>query len=194
MDLLSNELMDDVFETISKPIMINDKLVPSIITNTPLSKGDEQETKHLHTKQKVNQGDIIHLGGAQYLIITESISKRHNQYKNVIEHCNQMLTVKGQSVTIRVGFDALGKPIYQTTQDTYETPCVIGFNRVGSTSNVGNMMILENSLMAKIKKNSDNEQYVKLNEEYSIMGKNYKVSHIDNVQTGLLIVQLDAIL
>ena len=102
-----------------------------------------------------------------------------------MEHCNAALSVIGASTKTIIG------PIYQYIYEYYEVPFVIGFNRIGSPTNVGGMMILENSLMAKITKSAKNEMNVKVNNEYTVEGRKYKVTHIDSVQTGLLLVQMD---
>lgn len=191
MKLFDDTILNDVFDSVASEIKINDVLIPAIVTNGALNKNDEQESKHLHTIQKVNQGDVVEHEGSKYLIVTESISKRHNKYKNIMEHCNAALTIVGKTTKVIVGYDDLGRPIYDNIEELYEVPCVIGFNRVGTPNNAGGLMIIENSLVAKITRNDDNVMYVNVNDVYTVEGKNYKVSHIDNVQTGLLIVQMD---
>ncbi|MGE6488919.1 hypothetical protein [Paenisporosarcina sp. NPDC076898] len=193
MKLFDDTILNDVFDSVATEIKVNEIMIPAIVTNGTLNKNDEQESKHLHTVQKVNQGDVVEHEGNKYLIVTESISKRHNKYKNIMEHCNAALTVISGTTKVIVDYDDLGRPIYDDIEEVYEVPCVIGFNRIGSPNNTGGMMVLQNSLMAKISKNDDNVLYVKVNNEYTVEGKKYKVSHIDNVQTGLLIVQMDYI-
>jgi hypothetical protein len=189
MKLFDDTLLNDVFDTVATEILINDIPVPSIVTNGSLNKNDEQESKHLHTIQKVNQGDLVVHEGKKYLVVTESISKRHNKYKNIMEHCNAALTVIGKSTRIIVGYDDIGRPIYSYINEQYEVPCVIGFTRIGTST--GELMIQQNTLMAKIAKNDDNEMYVNINDVYKVEGNSYKVIHVDKVQTGLLIVQMD---
>jgi len=191
MKLFDDTILNDVFDTVVTEIKVNEIMIPAIVTNGALNKNDEQESKHIHTVQKVNQGDVVEHEGSKYLIVTESISKRHNKYKNIMEHFNAALNVVGATTRVIVDYDDLGRPIYDDIEEMYEVPCVIGFNRIGSPNNTGGLMVIENSLMAKIPKNDDNVLYVKVNNEYTVEGKKYKVSHIDNVQTGLLIVQMD---
>lgn len=189
MKLFDDTLLNDVFDTVATEILINNIPVSSIVTNGSLNKNDEQESKHLHTVQKVNQGDVVVHEGDKYLVVTESISKRHNKYKNIMEHCNAALTVKGGTIRIIVDYNDFGQPIYEDIEEEYEVPCVIGFTRIGTST--GELLIQQNTLMAKITKNTENEMYVNINDVYKIEGNSYKVIHIDNVQTGLLIVQLD---
>ncbi len=78
MKLFDDTILNDVFDTVASEIKVNDLMIPAIVTNGALNKNDEQESNHLHTVQKVNQGDVVVHEGSKYLIVTESISKRHN--------------------------------------------------------------------------------------------------------------------
>ena len=191
MNLFNETILNDVFNSVAKEIKINDKTIFAIVTNGSLNKLDEQESKNLHTIDKVNQGDIVEHEGNKYLVVTESMSKRHNKYKNIMEHCNMILTVAGETMREITGYDNFGKPIYKYTIQYFDVPSVLGFDRVGSASTTGAFLTIANGLKAKVQRNEKNLQYFTINKEITIEGKKYKITHLDKVQTGIIVVQLE---
>ncbi|ALC85572.1 hypothetical protein AM499_06860 [Bacillus sp. FJAT-22090] len=175
MNLFDETTLNDVFNSVAKEIKINDKSISAIVTNGALNKLDEQESKHLHTIDKVKQGDLVLLEGNKYLVITESMSKRHNKYKNIMVHCNMNLTVPGETISEIIGFDDFNRPMYKHTIQYFDVPSVLGFDRVGSALKSGVFLTIANGLKAKVQRNEKNLQYLTINKEIAIEGKTYKI-------------------
>lgn len=193
MKLFDETILNDVFDSVATDISVNGSPVKGVITTPTLNKLDDQELRHLHTMERVTQGDIVDYSGVQYLVTSESMSKRGGKYKNVLDHCNVMLKVVGATTKVEVGRDDFNRPIYDYIEEVYDVPAVANFNRVGAPSEVAALTILRNSLTVKLRKSDENLLYVTVNKEYTINEKLFKVSHIDKLQSGILIIQLDGI-
>jgi hypothetical protein len=191
MNIFNETTLNNVFDSVAKEIKINESLIPSIVTNGAINKLDEQETKHIHTLERVNQGDIVDYEGNKYLVVTESMSKRHNKFKNIMEHMNITVTTESDVQEVITGYDDFQRPIYSYITHYYDVPMVLGFDRVGSASSSGAFLTIANGLKAKVQKNEMNMTYLTVNKELIIEGSSYKITHIDKVQTGIMVLQLE---
>jgi hypothetical protein len=191
MNLFNDTTLNNVFDSVAKKIKINNVLIPSIITNGALNKLDEQETKHIHTLERVNQGDIVDYEGNKYLVVTESMSKRHNKYKNIMEHMNMTVTTESDVQAVITDYDDFGKPIYSYISHYYDVPLVLRFDRVGSALTSGAFLTIKKALEGKVQKNEMNMTYLTVNKELTIEGSQYMITHVDKVQTGIMVLQLE---
>lgn len=184
---MNTEDVNYIFEQAAQTVLINDVPRNAIITNPQMN---EDETRYIHTLDRVLQGDLVVLEGESYLSITESITKRGAKYKNKIQHCNYIIQVQGESARVIIGYNEFDQPIYEyILGDPILVPSIVE----SGTFNVPNasaILIPEDIIYVTVQNNDTNIVKFAVNTEIAMLDGTYKVQHQDVTRTGLMIVRM----
>lgn len=191
MFLTNSEDIDYIFESLGKEVLINGNATNAVITNPSIS---EYEQRYIHTLQNVSRGDMVTIQGEVYLVISESVTKRHGKFKSLIRHCNFILEVPGeitrQPYLDENGnqvYDDYGEPIFIDIQeDPIPIPAIID-NQSFSVDESTSIRMPENQIIVTVQDNEVNRQRFSLNDEFTFEG-NYSVAHRDFTKKGLIIL------
>ena len=176
-----------IFEQAAQTILINDVPRNVIITNPQMN---EDETRYLHTLDRMLQGDLVVLEGEKYLSITESNTKRHSKYKNKIQHCNQHIEVVGEMEKVLIGYDDRGRPVYEEVLgDPILIPSIVERGTFTVDSG-GSFLVPQDVLYVTVQDNEMNRRKFPINITIKITGLNYVVQHQDLTRKGLIILRL----
>lgn len=182
--------MTDILETLLQPIKVNGVDQLGVITNPPISMGEE---RHIHTKFWVKQGDLITYEGADYLTLHETVTKRHGKYKTLIRHCNFTIEVAGET-TIDYLRDENGdyvldqdyRPIPITVEgEPIFIPAIVD-NKKSSIDDGSQLRVLDNEIYVTVQDNEVNREKFILNAEISPTGDTYRINNVDKTRKGLL--------
>lgn len=171
-----------------KDVIINSTPAKAMISYRPESV-DHSDLK-LITLIPIKTGDVVEYQGSKFLVVSEISSKKYDSYwVGIIRKCN----VQAQYKTVErvlVGFDPIGRPIYQETEIFHDLPAIAdNLNRTYSVD-YGAINVIDNKIVLTI---PDTEEYANIKENAEIMveGKNYTVILQDITRPGLKILTLD---
>lgn len=174
-----------LLDNAGKDVLINGETKKALITNPSIS---EAEERYIHTLLSVSRGDLIELEGENYIVITESITKRHSKYKALIRHCNYEIEVPGETTRVIVGYNQFGEPIWEDIvgEPSY-IPSIVD-NKSFSVDTGNAINFPENQINVIVQDNEDNNAKFNVNFAFSVMGTNWTVVNRDLTKKGLLIL------
>jgi len=183
---INTEDLSYIFEQAAQTVLINNVPSNAIITNPQMN---EDETRYIHTLDRVLQGDLILIEGNDYLTVTESITKRGAKNKSKIQHCNHIIEVAGEVTEVLKGYDHLGNPVYETIQgDPVFIPSIVK----SGTFNIDNgngVLVANDVLFVTVQDNATNRSKFAVNKNVIMFGKSYSVQHQDLTRKGLLVLR-----
>ncbi|WP_366162655.1 hypothetical protein ABXS71_06240 [Bacillus infantis] len=176
-------LMDATGET----VIINGNEKQAIITNPRV---DEFEQRYIHTLEPVSQGSVVSLYNEKYLVITESLTKRHGKFKALMRHCNYVISRKNVIGREIIGYNDYGAPYYRDILgEPIQIPSIID-NKSFSVDNSTQLIVPENEIIVTIQDTPLHRQKLKVNDIFAFE-VNYKVRHVDYTKRGLMILTCD---
>jgi hypothetical protein len=124
-------------------------------------------------------GDFIKQNEKIYLSIFESEDR--DFYSSVkMRLCNSTLTIPGDTTKTIVGYDEMGRPIYdETTSPSTTLPC-IAESKVYMSQDQEPINLPNGRLVVTVP--YTNNDKIKLNFEFDMYGNGYEVSHVDSSQ------------
>lgn len=176
--------LEYLFDSAGQPVLINEIERQAIITNPSIS---ENEERYIHTLDKVAQGDLVSMDNENYLIISETVSKRGGKYKSLIRHCNYIIELAGETTQELIGYDDEGRPVYITVEgEPISIPSIIE-NKSFAVSG-SQILVADNQIIVIVQDNEINKGKFAVNGTFTVMNKNWKVLNNDRTKRGLLIL------
>ena len=183
---MNTEDVNYIFEHAAQTVLINDVPRNAIITNPQMN---DDETRYIHTLDRLLQGDLLLIEGNDYLTVTESNTKRGAKYKSKIQHCNHIIEVAGETTEVLKGYNHLGHPVYETVVgDPIFIPSIVE----SGTFNIDNgngVLIASDVLFVTVQDNETNRSKFAVNKNVTMFGKSYSVQHQDLTRQGLLVLR-----
>lgn len=193
-NIFNDNIQDIQFllDTVGKDILINDSPSKAIITNPKLNVIIDYDDKYISTLETIKRGDMVTYNDNEYLIITETVTKRASKYKAIMRHCNHHVLVQGESTQTIIGYDHRGAPIYEyVAGEDVEIPCIIE-NRSFSIDGSGAFRLDDDKVITTFQDNETTRQF-KINDTFNVMDRNWKVLNVDKTKVGLLILTVQGV-
>lgn len=196
--IINESDIDHLFEVAGIEVLINDEPRKVIITNP--SSTSENDERYINSLKPINRGDIVMFNDEPYIIITETINKRHAKYKALMRHCNFVIEIAGEVIHDflrdedgNLILDRFGNPIPITIEtDPIFIPMIID-NKHFQINNQYPIRVSDNQIVAVLQDNEVNRDRFDVNEEFEIMNKNWKVINQDLTKRGLLILTMERV-
>jgi hypothetical protein len=186
MELFDAQTLADTFSGLVQPYVKNEltatpSTVDGFVTNATLS---PNSMFHFHSLGEFKRGDYFTINGSYYLVIGDVVAQRGFKYKALVEYCNYIIEPT-TTVKIKVGTDALGRPIYKekTVVDRSE-PAVIRYKEM--TVDEDSIVTATKTLVINVQDNTKNRESFLVNETISLYGRSYKVINAEIVKVGLI--------
>ena len=172
----------DMQETLPVPTIINDVRT-------------YRERKFLFLPDmNVNVGDYITYQNMTYLATDKNFSEVFPQLQG--ELCNADFPIHTEERRVKIGTDAMGRPIYKTEIFTISKPCVMT-DKIYSQANNSPIPLPDGAIIVKLPYSTEDSHTPKVNSTVELNGNHYKVSLISNefvvYQVGYIEVQLQRI-
>ncbi|MGG0666703.1 hypothetical protein ABE042_21740 [Viridibacillus arvi] len=176
-----------LMDTAGQQVLIDDVESVALITNAELG---EVESRHIHTLESVPQGAYITINEETYLNVSENTTMRNNKYKTKVQHCNSLLPTEGETIKAIIGYDKLGRPIYETTiVPGRNYPCIVEHLSYKNAQNTA-VNTIDDIIYITIQDNEKVSKSYKINTEVNLKGTTLTIRGIDKTRTGLLIFKL----
>lgn len=174
-----------LLDNAGKQVLINNIQQQAIITNTPLN--EFYDGKKITTLSKIKRGDLIDYANSKYLVISESDTKRYNEYKGIMRKCEHEINFKVDEIVTDSGeVDMYGEPIYLTTEIHKLFPVVVDSEtfdiQYGKVFNMPTGTILVN-----VQENVDSLN-IKLQNRFLKFGRAWEIVGIDRTKKGLMTI------
>lgn len=192
---LTNDV-DYLIEAAGTEVLINDEPTKAIITNYNLI--GESEDRNIHTTVPVSLGDIVVYQDESYLIIKETVTKRHAKYKTLMRHCN--LVFEGDAEIIGyedkvIGRKPSGEPIIERVPiygEPFSIPTIVS-NKSFSIDERYSIRVADNNIIMIIQDTEDYQERFALNTTHLFLNGNWKVIHHDYTQKGIIVITFESI-
>lgn len=179
-----NNTLDDItyfINEVGRDITINDTAVKAIVKS--LSQGDFDD-KQVSTLHPIERGDVVSFEGLDYLIITESVSKKPLMYKAIMRNINQTIIVKGETVVTE--YDKFGNPL--TTIQLPDTTfyCIVDTHKFSIEN--GAIRVSTGEIVITVPDNEEYRTKFAVNSTFEMLGTTWKVINHDLTKRGLIIM------
>ncbi|ACA39540.1 MULTISPECIES: hypothetical protein [Lysinibacillus] len=186
MNLFDAQTLTETLSGLVQPYMMNEltdtpSAVDGFVTNAMLT---PDSTFHFHSLSEFKRGDYISINSRYYLVMTDVVAYRRFKYKALVQYCNYVLepTI---TVKIKVGTDAMGRPIYKTeTVVDRQEPAVISYKEM--TVDEEQIVTATKTLVINVQDNTKNRKSFQVNETIKLYGRSYKVINAEIVKAGLI--------
>ncbi len=187
-----------LFESAGTDVLINDQTHKAIITNSGFN--SENDERYINTLNPIHMGDLVTFNDHQYIIITESTSKRHAKYRAIMRHCNFTIKFPGEIERVPVldengnpVLDKYGRPVYEEIEgDPYFIPAIVD-DKYFQVNNQFQIRVADNQIMIVVQDNELNRNKFEVNKRFELMGKEWKVLHEDLTKVGLMILTCERV-
>ncbi|MFY0802159.1 hypothetical protein [Peribacillus frigoritolerans] len=185
---INQDDLDYIFESAGQNVLVNGNPMNAIITNPPFG---EYEEKHIHSLQRVLQGDMVTLEGEQYLCFNECITRRGGKYKNRIRHCNFNVKVTLPGEEVYVGDDPFtDEPVYEYLPgEVVEIPSFLETKSYSVTSGV--WVTSNNEILVTMRDVAERRSIFELDDTFEVMGKTWRITNILLDKKGLITVNCE---
>ncbi|MEH6944008.1 hypothetical protein [Bacillus sp. JJ722] len=175
-------LVDDMtyfINEVGKDITIGDVTVKALIKSFPVGDFDDKEISTLHP---IKRGNIVEFDEIDYLVISESVSKKPLLFKAKMRNINHTIIKKGEIVPIK--WDKFGNPIEWTEGEDKTFYCIVDTQKFAIAE--GAVRVATGEIIITI---ADNEEYrseFAINSTVDVVGGTYKVVNHDLTKKGLI--------
>ncbi|MGG2111773.1 hypothetical protein ABFY60_14810 [Lysinibacillus pakistanensis] len=186
MKLFDAQTLTEAFSGLVQPYMKNEftatpSTVDGIVTNATLS---PNSMFHFHSLSEFKRGDYFTINGSYYLVTGDVVAQRGFKFKALVEYCNYIIEPTN-TVKIKVGTDAVGRPIYKTeTVVDRSEPAVISYKEM--TVDEDSIVTATKTLVINVQDNAKNREGFQVNDTIAIYGRTYKVINAEIVKVGLI--------
>ncbi|WP_449355599.1 hypothetical protein ACUL41_07065 [Virgibacillus natechei] len=119
-------------------------------------------------------GDVVTFKDISYLVVTETIIKRHGKFKSTMRYCNNQLEVTGSE------------------GESIPVPIIIEEKSL-QVDGSGSFRVLDNEINITLQDNEINRDTYSLNTEFLLINGNWKVTQHNYTNKGLLILSCESI-
>lgn len=158
--------IEQLFEASATTVLVNDVPTKAIITLDQLVKSSED--RNIHTLSKIATGDLITYQDEKYLIINETVTKRHNKYKTIMRHCNHTITIGRTSI-----------------------PAVVSTDQSFRLNESFSFVVDETSLTFTVQDTQKHRDALERDLEFEFLDSNWKLTNKNYTQKGIIVVTCD---
>jgi hypothetical protein len=154
--------------------------INGIDINVLVTQGKNDNYKNVVFKSSANYqtGDIATIDGYKWLFM--EVNQTLINKTASVRLCNSTLTIPGDTTKTIVGYDEMGRPIYdETTSPSTTLPC-IAESKVYMSQDQEPINLPNGRLVVTVP--YTNNDKIKLNFEFDMYGNGYEVSHVDSSQ------------
>lgn len=182
---VSTDDIKQLFDLSAIDILINGKPSKGFITEGTFFR--ETEDKNLHTLDPITTGDYISYQGHDYMVINETITKRHSKFKALIRHCNYPVIRKNILCRTKTGETDRGQPIYDYTYgDDYVIPTVTS-QRTFSIDERYAIRVIDKAVIVSVQDSELNRNSLfAINEQFKVKDLVFKVINHERSVRGIL--------
>lgn len=186
MNLFDAQTLTEAFSGVVEPYVMNEltdtqSTVDGFVTNAMLT---PDSTFHFHSLSQFKRGDYFTINGSYYLVMTDVVAYRGFKYKALVQYCNYILEPT-TTVKIKVGTDAMGRPIYKTeTVVDRQEPAVVTYKEM--TVDEDAIVTATKTLVINVQDTIKNRKSFQVNEAIALYGRSYKVINAEIVKVGLI--------
>ncbi|MGE7694682.1 hypothetical protein ACQKNC_11260 [Lysinibacillus sp. NPDC094177] len=186
MNIFDTQTLTDTLTVISKSYVMNEltdtpSTVEGFVTNSELN---DESKFHFHSLSQFKRGDYISIDGSYYLVTGDVIAHRGFKYKSVVEYCNGFFELTEEQ-RIKVGTDAVGRPIYKTEIVVIgQSPIIATYRDMKLTED--SITTASKNLIITMQDNLSNRTNFQVNATVSLFGRSYKVIDSEVAKVGLL--------
>ncbi|UOR12193.1 hypothetical protein [Halobacillus amylolyticus] len=176
----------DLLNEFGKDITLNEETETRKAVISSKNVNEDFDDRLIHTDFPIDRGDMIKWNNSDWIVISQVAAKRDFEYKGLIRKANwtiELVVQEGKKEI--VGYDALGRPIYETTDPIVEDyPVIVEWE----TFNIeGTQIRISDSEISIIAVNNEITQKVALADTYTIANKTYTIDNINQLKKGLLV-------
>lgn len=186
-NLLQSNTNDFTFilDSIGESVKVNGVNVKAVITNTTLT--SNYDDKKISTLEGIKRGDMVSYRNGDWLIISDVNGQRYNKCKAIMRKCNCAFQIQTGTTKKLKGYDSMGRPIYETVQQTYAD--VKGIADVLWLSVTDNQPINlpQGQIFVTVQDNQDTQKMT-VGSTFTMFGETWKVDGINKTRAGLLII------
>lgn len=182
---VNTEDVKQLFDLSAIDILINGKPSKDLIIEVRFFR--EAEDKNLHTLDPITTGDYITYKGHDYMVINETITKRHSKFKALIRHCNYSVIRKNIICRTQIGVDNRDRPFYPITYgDDYVIPTVTS-QRTFSIDERYAVRVEDKAVIVSVQDNELNRKSLfAINEKFKVKDSIFKVINHERSVKGVL--------
>ena len=188
--------IESIFNMAAVNVKVNDIDKKAIITNPAIN---EFEERYIHTLDVVRMGDLVTYQNEHYLVIAESVTKRHGKFKTLMRHCNHVFEIPGEVTKVlkrdengNIVLDWEGRPVYEYIQgEPTLVPSIIDNKNFSIDGK--QLRVPVNEIIIVVQDNEKNKKGFAVNNEFDLMSKRWKVLNQDYTKVGLIILTCERI-
>lgn len=171
-------------------IFLNEETKPrkAIISskNTWGSLDEHFDDRLIHTAFPIKRGDYIEYNTVNFIVYSDVQVKRGHEYKAIIRPATNTIPIVVKEREI-IGRDPLNNPIYSDEPEiTKDIPAIVYTESLTIAGYA--VLVAQGEIRIVVGDNKDTRK-IKVNNEYVIKNKNYKVWDINFLQDGLIILR-----
>lgn len=172
-------------------------LVDGVKTDAIINKIGNRNTRKYETKlinfrhdYKPKCGSVITFDNENYLLMETDHDPIYSFGR--MTRCNQAITLSFNQEEVFIGYDDRGRPLYETSSEQKEFPCIVSSERYSSSENT--QLPLPSGHIVVYMTYIENEDLA-VNKEFMFFGRKYKIVDIDLTQveeeSGLIEILMD---
>ncbi|MCM3719183.1 Ig domain-containing protein [Fictibacillus phosphorivorans] len=179
----NNEDLQYIVDNFGHEVSVNNTPVLAIITNNVVS---EYEDRFISSIQPIERGDLVKDGTFNYLVITESVSKRYSKFKAIMRHCNYEIEIKNYIKKL-IGYNDFGAPVYenQYVDSTYIHAII---DNKSFSVYESSIRLPDNQILVTLQENEYNKGKFTINDDFNVMDKSWSIINVDLTKKGLMIL------
>lgn len=183
-----------IIQQAGKDVTINDQPMKALITMPRMNRANDNEDRYIATLTPIERGDTVKFEEENFIIITETATKRHGKYKALMRHSNCFIELPGEEVCVDTGkTDWRGAPIYDChTVAGEQLPCIVD-SRTFAIDSVGAISLPTNQIQVVTQDKERSREKLTINFEFPMLGKTWKIINVDLVKNGLLILTCEQV-
>lgn len=171
-------------------IFLNEETKPrkAIISskNTWGSLDEHFDDRLIHTAFPIKRGDYIEYNTVNFIVYSDVQVKRGHEYKAIIRPATNTIPIVVKEREI-IGRDPLNNPIYSDEPEiTKDIPAIVYTESLTIAGYA--VLVAQGEIRIVVGDNQDTRK-IKVNNEYVIKNKNYKVWDINLLQDGLILLR-----
>lgn len=188
-----DDMIDFFLKEKGEQIIFNDNPFIALII-TAKDQINFYDDKYIRIKEDIHTGDIVTLPNREedYLVVSQVITYK-NHKKARLRKCNEEVLKEIPGEKILIGYDGLGRPIYENTDPTLISFKGIIENVAMDIANNQPIVLLQNEILVTVQSNNSSRSHLIEGQSIQVMGRNYTIVGVDKFKTGLLILKCSLI-
>ncbi|MEK4628715.1 hypothetical protein MKZ17_10960 [Solibacillus sp. FSL R7-0682] len=191
MNRFNDFILDLNFQSIESNYILNPNLpnkrtIKGFVTNHELN---PISSFHFHSLAPFKRGEHVEIDGNDYLVMTDVITNRVQKRKAIVTYCN-FTHDKIMIDKVLVGYDDLGRPIYEDKEVDYGIEYgVLKYKDVSIPTNE-TINLIRTVYDLSITDNEVNRRYFTYDKVLTFEGRTYRITDLVFTNKGLIVARL----